>query len=337
MRPRERAAAVGRRATGCPAGRPCARDRVRVRGRGDARLRAARRGAPHRGRPLGEDDPSRSTPKRGARRGRQGQVPRRGPGGPRPGRPSLRQDLRGPRGPLSPRARAGTRHRREMARARRRGLRLLRPVAGRVAGNSARSAAPRIHRRTRQTRATRAMKKGVLFIHGGGEGAYEEDRKMAASLQDALAAAYDVRCPQMPEEDRPEYAAWRDRISQEIAALNGEVILVGHSLGGSILLKYLSEEEAAKPVAGLFLVAAPFWGAEDWEVDEYAVREDFASKLPPELPVFLYHGRDDEVVPFAHLALYADKLPRAIVRKLEGRGHQFGEDLSEVARDIGGL
>src|ERR671916_1416631 len=337
MRRRERAAAVGRRATGRLAERPNSRDRVWARGLGDARLRAARRGAPHCGRQLGEDDPSCSTPKRGARRGRQGRIPRRGLGEPRLGRPSLRQDLRGPRGPLSPRARAGARHRREMARARRRGLRLLRPAAGRVAGNSARSTAPRIHRRTPQTRATRAMKKRVLFIHGGGEGAYEEDRKLAASLQDALGAAYEVRCPQMPDEDRPEYAAWRDRISQELAALSGEVILVGHSLGGSILLKYLGEEEAAKPVAGLFLVAAPFWGAEEWEVDEYAVREDFASKLPPELPVFLYHGRDDEVVPFAHLALYADKLPRATVRELDGRGHQLGEDLSEVARDIGGL
>ena len=181
------------------------------------------------------------------------------------------------------------------------------------------------------------MRRRVLFIHGGGEGAYEEDKKLATSLGGALGATYDVRCPKMPHESSPEYGAWRDRIAAELAALDGGVFLVGHSLGGSILLKYLCEEEAAKPVAGLFLVAAPFWGAEDWEVDEYAVREDFASKLPPELPVFLYHGRDDEVVPFAHLALYADKLPRATVQELEGRGHQFGEDLSEVARDIGEL
>ena len=181
------------------------------------------------------------------------------------------------------------------------------------------------------------MRRQVLFIHGGGERAYEEDGRLAMSLGGALGAAYGVRCPKMPDEDSPEYGAWRDRIAGELAAPHGEVFLVGHSLGGSILLKYLCEEEATKPVAGLFLIAAPFWGAEDWEVDEYAVREDFASKLPPELPVFLYHGRDDEVVPFAHLALYADKLPRATVRELDGRGHQFGEDLSEVARDIGGL
>jgi predicted alpha/beta hydrolase family esterase len=182
------------------------------------------------------------------------------------------------------------------------------------------------------------MKKRVLFIHGGGEGAYEKDRKLAASLQVALGAAYDVRCPKMPDEDRPVYKAWKARIARELDTLEGEVILVGHSLGGSILLKYLSEGEVEKLVAGLFLVATPYWGAEDWEVDEYALREDFAaSKIPKEMTVFLYHSRDDEVVPFAHAALYAQKLPRATVREFDGRGHQFDDDLSEVARDIGRL
>jgi uncharacterized protein len=181
------------------------------------------------------------------------------------------------------------------------------------------------------------MRKQVLFIHGGGEGAYEEDGKLAASLQDALGAAYDVRCPKMPDEDRPVYRAWKERIAEELGALEGEVILVGHSLGGSILLKYLSEEELERFVAGLFLVATPYWGVEDWEVGEYALREDFASKIPKEMTAFLYHSRDDEVVPFAHAALYAQKLPRATIREFDGRGHQFDDDLSEVARDIGRL
>jgi predicted alpha/beta hydrolase family esterase len=174
----------------------------------------------------------------------------------------------------------------------------------------------------------------VLFIHGGGEGAYEEDRKLAASLQDALGTAYDVISPKMPDEDRPVYQAWKERIAEELDALEGEVILVGHSLGGSILLKYLSEEEVQRPVAGLFLVATPYWGVEDWDVGEYALREDFASKIPKELAVFLYHSRDDEVVPFAHAALYAEKLARATVREFDCGGHQFGDDLSGVARDI---
>ena len=181
------------------------------------------------------------------------------------------------------------------------------------------------------------MRKRVLFIHGGGEGAYEEDRKLALSLQDALGTAYDVQVPKMPNEDRPVYEAWRERITKELDALEGEVILVGHSLGASVLLKYLSEGEVEKHVVGVFLVATPYWGVEDWEVDEYALPEDFASKLPKEITVFLYHSRDDEVVPFAHATLYAEKLSRATVREFDGRGHQFDDDLSEVALDIGRL
>ncbi len=178
------------------------------------------------------------------------------------------------------------------------------------------------------------MKKQVLFIHGGGEGAYEEDKKMAANLQGALWDAYSVHCPKMPDEDSPEYEAWKDRIARELTSLDGAVILVGHSLGASILLKYLSEEKVEKPVAGIFLVAPPYWGAEDWEVSEYALQKDFASKLPEQVPVFFYHSRDDEWVPFEHLALYTEKLPRATIREFDGRGHQFDDDLSEVARDI---
>jgi hypothetical protein len=69
-------------------------------------------------------------------------------------------------------------------------------------------------------------------------------------------------------------------------------------------------------------------------VDEYALPEDFASKLPEGVPMFFYHGREDEVVPFGHLALYKEKLPWATFSGFDGLGHQFDDDLSEVARDI---
>jgi predicted alpha/beta hydrolase family esterase len=178
------------------------------------------------------------------------------------------------------------------------------------------------------------VKRQVLFVHGGGEEAYEEDRKLAESLREVLWAAYEVRCPRMPDADSPEYGAWRDRISEVLSAFDGETVFVGHSLGASILLKYLSEVAVEKPLAGLFLVAPPYWGAVDWEVGEFELRPGFAAKLPEHLPVYIYRSRDDEVVPFAHLALYAETLPRSTVREFDGRGHQFGDDLSEVARDI---
>src|SRR5919107_257667 len=181
------------------------------------------------------------------------------------------------------------------------------------------------------------MKRQLLFVHGGGEGAYEQDRKMAANLRDALGSGYEGRCPTMPKEDSPQYTASRDRIASELAELDGEVLLVGHSLGASILLKYISEEKTVTPIAGMFLVAPPYWGVEDWEVDEYVLQEDFASTLPRGLTMFFYHSRDDEWVPFAHLALYAEMFPHANARQFDGRGHQFDDDLTEVAHDIQSL
>jgi predicted alpha/beta hydrolase family esterase len=184
------------------------------------------------------------------------------------------------------------------------------------------------------------VKKQILFIQGGGEGAYEEDEKLTAFLQGALGAAYEVRYPQMPNESDPDYKPWKVQIKKELGTLEGKVILIGHSLGGSFLLKYLTEEKIEKPVAGIFLMATPYWGGSGWQYEGYeviALPEDFASKLPSGAPIFLYHSRDDEIVPFAHLALYAQKLPQATIRALDGRGHQFNNDLSEVVADIKSL
>lgn len=177
-----------------------------------------------------------------------------------------------------------------------------------------------------------SLKQQVLFIHGGGHGAYEVDAKLASSLQDALGSEYQVRCPKMPNEDRPEYEAWKHRIMRELSALGDRVVLVGHSLGASTLLKYLLEANANTPVAGLFLIAAPYWGVEDWDVEAFALPEQ--GTLPEGLPGFFYHSRDDDVVPFSHLALYRTRFPQAIYREFDGRGHQFNNDLSDIARDI---
>ena len=176
----------------------------------------------------------------------------------------------------------------------------------------------------------------VLFVHGAGGEAFEEDAALVRSLREALGPDFVVEYPEMPDADAPKFGTWSARISYELSALDDGVILVGHSLGASILLKHLSEERVQKPIAGVFLIATPYWGTADWEV-AYKLHEDFPEALPKDVPIFLYHSRDDEAVPFAHLALYTGRLPRATVREFDGRGHQLGDDLSEVAEDIARL
>jgi predicted alpha/beta hydrolase family esterase len=183
---------------------------------------------------------------------------------------------------------------------------------------------------------TQMEKKQVLFIHGGGDGGHDADAKLAASLQEALGATYNVRYPQMHDEDTPDFG-WGKQIGEEISAIKGEIILVGHSLGASMLLKFLSENKVHNQIGGLFLISTLFWsGDEKWKKG-LMLRENFADTLPRHIPIFLYHSRDDEEVDVAHLTMYAEKLPRANIREVASGGHQFGNDLTQVALDIKNL
>lgn len=182
------------------------------------------------------------------------------------------------------------------------------------------------------------MKKEILFIHSAGpQGPGEGSFKLVAYLHEALGVAYHVRCPAMPEPENPRYENWKETIHRELGVPGSEVILIGHSLGASVVLKYLSEESSRRSITGLFLIAAPYWGKKGWEIDEFVLREDFVPKLPLIPKIFLYHSRDDEWVPFGHLARYAKKFPQATVRKIDGSEHEFGNGLPEMVNDIKSL
>jgi len=184
------------------------------------------------------------------------------------------------------------------------------------------------------------VKHQVLFIQGGGAEAYEADQQLVVSLRRSLGTAYELLYPKMPHESDPDYRNWKPQIGKELSHLKNGATLVGHSLGGSFLLKYLSDEKVEKSIAGIFLIAIPYWGGDGWRYEGYesvTLPEDFPSKLPSGTPVFFYHSRDDETVPFAHLTLYATKLPQATIHALDARGHQLKNDLSEVAADIKSL
>ena len=160
------------------------------------------------------------------------------------------------------------------------------------------------------------MNNCVLFIQGGGDEGYEADKKLVASLQTALGETYKVRYPQMSSDETLSDFGWPPQIGKEIASIKDNVILAGHSLGASLLLKYLSENEIKKKIRAIFLIATPFWkGNEDWK-QGLKLHKNFPDKLPKKVPVFLYQCRDDEEVQFENLLLYAEKLPQATVREI---------------------
>ncbi len=178
------------------------------------------------------------------------------------------------------------------------------------------------------------MEKEVLFIHGGGEEGYETDSKLETSLKQALGEDYTVHYPRMQaDESLPDFG-WPQQIGKAISSIEGDIILAAHSLGASMLLKYLSENEVNKHIKCIFLISTPIWsGEEDW-VQGLKPEENFADKLPNNLQIFLYHCKDDEVIPFEHLRIYEQKLPKAISREIAYGGHQLNNDLTIVANDI---
>jgi predicted alpha/beta hydrolase family esterase len=175
----------------------------------------------------------------------------------------------------------------------------------------------------------------VLFIQGGGENVHDEwDNHLVDSLRGELGREYEIRYPVMPNEADPRYSAWKRALQTELAALERGAIVVGHSVGGAILINVLAEQTPQYDLSAICLISAPFIGPGGWPSDDIEARADLGSRLPRDVPIFFYHGRNDDTVPFAHVELYARAVPRAHVRRLAGRDHQLNNNLSETAADI---
>jgi predicted alpha/beta hydrolase family esterase len=140
----------------------------------------------------------------------------------------------------------------------------------------------------------------------------------------------------MPHPDNPEAVAWGRATWERIRGVDSDFVIVGHSLGGSTVLKVLAEQGVPRNLLGVITMATPFWGASGWEQPAYAMPED-VSQLR-DLPLILYFSADDEVVDIENLELYAGLLPWAEVRRLSGIGHLFDTaPFDTIAADIASL
>jgi predicted alpha/beta hydrolase family esterase len=180
--------------------------------------------------------------------------------------------------------------------------------------------------------------KQVLFVQGGGEGTHDDwDDKLVASLARELGPGYLIRYPRMPDEAEPSYAAWKPALVEEIAGLDDGAIVVGHSIGGTVVINVLAELPIAHKLSAVLLIAAPFVGEGGWPSDDVTPMDNAGARLLPATPIYLFQGSDDDTTPAVHLDLYARAIPQAHVRRLEGRDHQLNNDMAEVAEEIRAL
>ena len=156
-----------------------------------------------------------------------------------------------------------------------------------------------------------------------------------AALRAGLGADIRLAAPIMPNPGAPDAAAWEAALGDHLGGQQAPLVLVGHSLGGSLILKYLADHGKPPGLAGVVSIAAPFWGVPGWEFEQWHLPPGFEARLSDLPRIVLYHSRDDDEVPVSHLDRYAEALPQAVVRKVDGRGHMFDDgNVADIVGDI---
>jgi uncharacterized protein len=176
----------------------------------------------------------------------------------------------------------------------------------------------------------------ILFAHsagpqyGKGKGSYD----LVMYLKSKLSDEFEILFPIIEKPKSPTYEKFKKMFAVAFAKITEPVILIGHSLGGSTLLKYLSEEKPAISTSALFLISTPHWKS---NMKEFELKTNFQAFLKDIPTVFLYHCKNDTDVPFENLKFYEDSFKTSIVRELPGKEHTFSKGLPELVADIKSL
>ncbi len=199
------------------------------------------------------------------------------------------------------------------------------------------------------------MKKQVIIIHGGdvfdSYEAYLSDLKNSTldfermkfkgwkdTLGEKLGTDYDVILPMMPNKANAKYVEWKIWFEKMIPFFELEVILIGHSLGGIFLAKYLSENKFPKNIMATFLVAAPFSNeGADYSLADFIVYPPLNRFAEQSKKIYIYQSKDDPVVSFPNSDKYKALLPNAELCMFEDRQHFNQKEFPELIEEIKNL
>jgi len=165
----------------------------------------------------------------------------------------------------------------------------------------------------------------------------DSPKRWKNSLREDLGERYEVFLPAMPNKQNAKHEEWKIWFERHFPFLRDDVVLIGHSQGGYFLAKYLSENSMPVRVRALYFLAAPIksdsFGSEDGGDFQFDT-----AKLSPGAAdirdVFIFHSKDDPVVPYKHALKYKEALPSAHLVTLEGRGHFLTEEFPELLESI---
>jgi uncharacterized protein len=161
-----------------------------------------------------------------------------------------------------------------------------------------------------------------------------KEKRWKENLKDDLGNKFDVVRLRMPNTDNAKYKEWEIVFKRTIPFLSNNLILIGHSLGGIFLVKYLAENKFPKKIKAIFLVAAPFCQKkEDW-LDGFKLPAKLVKLQEQAEKIFIYHSKDDSLVPFSHFNKYKKTIPKAENKLFNKKGHFSQSHFIELTKEI---
>jgi len=137
--------------------------------------------------------------------------------------------------------------------------------------------------------------------------------------------------PEMPCSWNAKYLEWKIWFEKVLPYIKEDVILIGHSLGGNFLAKYLSENVLSVSIKQLHLVAPSYSKFEDdFKITEFP-KNFFENNIAE---VHIYHSTDDDQVPISESEKYHNDIPNSQFHKFTDRGHFLGDTFSELFENI---
>lgn len=144
-------------------------------------------------------------------------------------------------------------------------------------------------------------------------------------LDKELGKKFDIIRPRMPLQENAKYSDWKIYFERFIPLLKNDVILIGNSLGGIFLAKYLSENKFPKKILATFLTCAPFDNTHSLEqlVGGFKLKSDLSLLEKNCRNLTLLFSGDDEVVPVYHAEKYRSKLKNAKIFIYKSKNGHF--------------
>lgn len=169
----------------------------------------------------------------------------------------------------------------------------------------------------------------------------EKVRWSDAYLKKKLGKDFEIIRPRMPLHDNAKYEEWKIHFERHFPQLRNNIILIGVSLGGIFLAKYLSENKFPKKIVSTYLICPPFDNTLTGEdlAGGFRLRSDLTLLEKNSNKLHLLFSKDDMVVPVSHAEKYRNKLKHADIIIYESKnGHfkisEFPEIVKMIKNDV---